>query len=73
MILMGDEVRRTQDGNNNTYCQDNEIELVRLGERRAARRPPRFTRGLIHFRRSHPNLHRTNYFRGRVNARGLGR
>ena len=30
MILMGDEVRRTQGGNNNAYCQDNEIELVRL-------------------------------------------
>ena len=30
MILMGDEVRRTQRGNNNAYCHDNEIELVRL-------------------------------------------
>ena len=30
MILMGDEVRRTQGGNNNAYCHDNEIELVRL-------------------------------------------
>ena len=32
MILMGDEVRRhTQGGNNNAYCHDNEIELVRVG------------------------------------------
>ena len=30
MILMGDEVRRTQNGNNNDYCHDDEIELVRL-------------------------------------------
>ncbi len=30
MILMGDEVRHTQHGNNNAYCQDNEIQLVRL-------------------------------------------
>ena len=34
MILMGDEVRRTQHGNNNAYCHDNEIELVRLGAAR---------------------------------------
>ena len=33
MILMGDEARRTQRGNNNAYCQDNEIELVRLDPR----------------------------------------
>ena len=38
MILMGDEVRRTQGGNNNAYCQDNEIELVRLDAGREARR-----------------------------------
>ena len=37
---MGDEVRRTQRGNNNAYCQDNELTLVRLGPRRAQRRPP---------------------------------
>ena len=36
MILMGDEVRRTQSGNNNAYCQDNEIELVRLDAGREA-------------------------------------
>ena len=40
MLLMGDEVRRTQRGNNNAYCQDNEIELVRLDAARAAPRPP---------------------------------
>ena len=40
MILMGDEVRRTQRGNNNAYCQDNEIELVRLDAGRKARRRP---------------------------------
>ncbi len=36
MLLGGDELGRTQRGNNNAYCQDNEISLVRLG----ARRPP---------------------------------
>ena len=33
MLLMGDEVRRTQRGNNNAYCQDNETSLVRLDAR----------------------------------------
>ena len=36
MMLMGDEVRQTQFGNNNAYCQDNEITLVRLGRCRAS-------------------------------------
>ena len=35
MLLGGDEIGRTQGGNNNAYCQDNEISLVRLGARRA--------------------------------------
>ena len=35
MLLGGDEIARTQRGNNNAYCQDNEISLVRLGARRA--------------------------------------
>ena len=34
MLLGGDEMGRTQHGNNNAYCQDNEIDLVRLGQRR---------------------------------------
>ena len=34
MLLGGDEMGRTQQGNNNAYCQDNETDLVRLGERR---------------------------------------
>ena len=38
MILMGDEVGRTQHGNNNTYCHDNDAQLVRLGARGRERR-----------------------------------
>ena len=51
MILMGDEVRRTQRGNNNAYCHDDETTLVRLDAPRQARgrpplrRPPRFPAG----------------------------
>ncbi len=31
MLLAGDEMGHTQDGNNNTYCQDNEIDVAELG------------------------------------------
>jgi len=48
-LLMGDEVRRTQRGNNNTYCQDNEASWFDWSgpERHAGLL--RFVRGLIHF------------------------
>ena len=40
MLLMGDEVRRTQRGNNNAYCQDSDDQLVRLDPAGAACRHP---------------------------------
>ena len=40
MLTMGDEVRRTQLGNNNAYCQDSELSWFDWGARRSARRPP---------------------------------
>ena len=40
MLLMGDEVRRSQGGNNNGYCQDSDDQLVRLDAAGAARRHP---------------------------------
>ncbi|HWQ15130.1 MAG TPA: glycogen debranching protein GlgX [Roseiflexaceae bacterium] len=53
MLLMGDEVRRTQGGNNNAYAQDNPISWLDWGD--AARHADllRFVRGLIGFRRAH--------------------
>ena len=52
MLCMGDEVRRTQNGNNNAYCQDNEISWLdwRLLERNADLL--RFTRTAVHLRRA---------------------
>ena len=48
MMLAGDEFGRTQSGNNNAYCQDNEISLDRLGrDRRGRQRAAEFTRRLI--------------------------
>lgn len=54
MISMGDEVRRTQQGNNNPYCQDNEISWFdwdKVDENRALRE---FVKNLIQFRKDHP-------------------
>lgn len=56
MILMGDEVRRTQQGNSNAYCQDNEISWFKweLVEENADLL--RFVREIIRFNRAHPSL-----------------
>lgn len=56
MLLGGDEFRRTQKGNNNAYCQDNDVSWYdwSLVERNADLR--RFVRKLIEFRRAHPVL-----------------
>ncbi|MGC9467372.1 MAG: glycogen debranching protein GlgX [Anaerolineae bacterium] len=49
MILMGDEVRRTQEGNNNAYCQDNEISWFDWQDTKEGEAFLRFTRQLIHW------------------------
>lgn len=72
MIVMGDEVRRTQKGNNNAYCQDNEISwfnwtLVKRNEELF-----NFVRGLIAIRKSQPTLRRTRFLTGRpFDSRGV--
>ncbi len=62
MLLAGDEFCRTQRGNNNAYCQDNEISWVnwKLLEENGDMR--RFFRLMIRFRREHPVLRRENFF-----------
>ena len=64
MIAHGDELSRTQGGNNNVYAQDNEISWVdwNLDERKQAFHD--FTRGLIHVRDEHPSLGRPRFFQG---------
>jgi glycogen operon protein len=71
MMLMGDESRQTQDGNNNAYCQDNEMTWLDWDRVDRHADLVRFTSRLIDFRKRHPNLRRTHYFHGRVNDRGL--
>jgi glycogen operon protein len=72
MLLMGDEARQTQAGNNNAYCQDNELTWFDWGLAERHADLVRFTGELIAFRRRHPNLRRVSWFGGRVNERGLG-
>jgi isoamylase len=64
MVLSGDEIGRTQEGNNNAYCQDNEISW--LDWQHADTSLDRFTRQLIALRRAHPVLRRQRFFSGEV-------
>ena len=56
MMLGGDEFRRTEQGNNNAYCQDNEISWVDWTFKDRHEEIYRFTRGMIAFRRDHSVL-----------------
>ncbi len=56
MLLGGDEFRRTQGGNNNAYCQDNETSWYDWRCLEQHREIFRFTRGMLAFRRAHPVL-----------------
>jgi glycogen operon protein len=62
MLLGGDEMRRTQGGNNNAYCQDNETSWYDWGRLEQHRDLFRFIRGLIAFRRAHPVLSKEQFY-----------
>ncbi|MFF3820710.1 glycogen debranching protein GlgX [Streptomyces bluensis] len=64
MLSHGDELGRTQRGNNNTYCQDNEVSWIDWRLTGAQRELVDFTRGLIALRAAHPVLRRRRFFRG---------
>jgi isoamylase len=64
MLLGGDEFARTQGGNNNAYCQDNEISWFDWDLNEQQRQLLDFTRGLIKFRKEHPVLRRRRFFEG---------
>ncbi|MGK2905552.1 MAG: glycogen debranching protein GlgX, partial [Desulfuromonadales bacterium] len=65
MLLGGDEAGRTQDGNNNSYCQDNEISWVHWDHDEAQQDLLEFTRRIIGLFHRHPVLRRRNFFQGR--------
>src|SRR5262249_36547418 len=65
MLCGGDEIGRTQQGNNNAYCQDNEISWYDGALDEPRRALLAFTRRLIELRQRHPNLRRRKFFQGR--------
>jgi glycogen operon protein len=64
MLLGGDEIARTQHGNNNAYCQDNELSWIDWGLDERAERQLAFTKRLIELRTSHPVFHRADFLTG---------
>ncbi|MGZ8923583.1 MAG: glycogen debranching protein GlgX [Methylosarcina sp.] len=72
MLLAGDEVLHTQKGNNNTWCQDNELSWFDWSLVEKNGDMLRFVKELIALRRRHPNLNRREFLTGeQVPGRGL--
>src|SRR5690606_10802891 len=70
MLVAGDEISRTQKGNNNAYCQDNSISW--LNWKKVDGDLLNFTRALINFRKSHPAFCRRRWFQGQpIKGAGL--
>jgi isoamylase len=65
MLLGGDEFGRTQNGNNNAYCQDNEISWFNWERNEEQNQQLEFTKRLIQLRRTHPVFRRPRFLRGR--------
>jgi glycogen operon protein len=65
MISGGDEIARSQQGNNNAYCQDDEISWYDWDLDEPRKRLLDFTSKLVHLRKAHPNLHRRKFFQDR--------
>jgi len=65
MLLHGDEMGRTQHGNNNAYCQDNEVSWLDWSLREKNDWLITFVQRLTELRRTHPVLRRRNFFQGR--------
>ena len=71
MIVGGDEFGRTQNGNNNTYCQDNELNWFDWGLADKNADLVRFFSKMIAFRNEHSVLRQAEFFTGTVNERGI--
>lgn len=65
MMVMGDEMGRSQGGNNNAYCQDSEISWLNWQLQKENSDLLNFTRELLYFRAKHPVFHRRNWFQER--------
>jgi len=71
MILGGDEFRRTQQGNNNAYCQDNDVSWYdwALADKHAEM--VRFFAGMVALRKRFPTLRHDDFYCGELNSRGM--
>ena len=65
MLLSGDELGRSQNGNNNAYCQDNELNWLDWTPSTAKSARLDFVRRLVALRRAHPAFRRRDFFQGR--------
>jgi isoamylase len=65
MLVAGDEIGRTQNGNNNAYCQDNGLSWLDWGEDPERAKLRDFVRRMVHLRRTHPVFRRRHFFQGR--------
>ncbi|HYW04838.1 MAG TPA: glycogen debranching protein GlgX [Gammaproteobacteria bacterium] len=71
MLVAGDEAGRTQQGNNNAYCQDNEISWLNWDSAARDLELQRFVARLVALRREHPIFRRRRFFEGRA-VEGVG-
>src|SRR5580700_10032280 len=72
MLSSGDEIGRTQAGNNNAYCQDNEISWVDWSRAAGERDLLAFTQKVARLRRRHPVFRRRRFFHGPFTGSGAG-
>ena len=70
MLLGGDEMANSQRGNNNVYCQDNEISWLDWNTGKEAQELLAFTQHVIGLRRQYPGLRRDHFFKGEAAADG---
>jgi isoamylase len=66
MLLAGDEIGHTQNGNNNAFCQDNDISWLHWDK--ADKELMDFTRQVIQLRKQHPTFCRKQWFKGQLNS-----
>jgi len=66
MILAGDAIGHSQNGNNNAYCQDNEISWINWALKPEEQNLLSFAQFMIALRKNHPVFHRRNFFQGRA-------
>src|SRR5450631_1568809 len=71
MLLAGDAIGHSQQGNNNAYCQDNEISWMDWSEGSKDTELLKFVRQVITLRKNHPVFRRRNFFQGRA-IKGAG-